>query len=494
MFFSKNKKKMINENVSFASNQIGGILSQNVQNGTTEMIKGMSLFANEIGRTTNVAFAQKKGNLFEYIEAAKFNKNAANNRIANRAVVTAADGRPHVAADIEIVNNKGKVIREVQAKFCDTTNSDGVDTSAASTIYKQMNKKYHGMQRLGRKEEGFYTDEREKQLADTRANSNGVYADEYRDVSKNLTDELTDESTGVSSGGTTLKELDKAAKNPKQNMSNMKLQQYGTEVVNTAANVAAANAISTGIISGVSNAVACIKSEKDIKTAVKDLGKDVGKSGIKGAAVGTLGASIRIVGENAGNTVAKTLLSESSGALVVAGGIIDCGVSVFEYARGEISAAQLVDELKDTTIKSSVTVYFSMAAKAVFGVTSPIIPIAVYSTANYVLKTTKEIVANAELNVQEYNRLAALNNEMIKVIQEYREILLKQITQYQENYRSAMNRLIEEFDAEICSSEDLDGAIYAIVEYANQTGMALQYTDFGDFMNAMKSTDTFILK
>ena len=504
LFGKKKKKSVLKENVSFTSNQIGGLLSKNVQNGTSETINGMSLLAKELERTANVDIAQKKGNLFEYIEAAKFNRNAANKGIKNRAVVTAADGRPHAAADIEIVDQNKRVIREVQAKFCDTHNSEGVDTSAASTITKQRNAKYHGMQRLGRKEDDFYTDpqtgktmsflEREKQLANTRADSNGVYAEDYRDVSQNLTDELTDESTGITSGGTTLEEINRVNDNSEKYLQQMKFEQYKTEISSTAVNVAAANMISTGIISGVSNVAACFKSEKDVETAVKDLAKDVGTSGAKGAVVGALGAGIRIAGENAGNTVAKTLLSESSGAMVVAGGIVDCGVSVYEYAKGEIDAAQFVENLKDTTIKSGITVYFSMAAKAVFGATSPFIPIVVYSTANYVIKTTKEIVANAELNAQEYNRLAALNNEMIKVIQEYRKTLIEQMSQYQESYRASMGRLLEEFDAQICTSNDIDGAVYAIVEYANQTGMALQHTDFNDFMSAMQSEDAFVLK
>lgn len=58
----------------------------------------------------------------------------------------------------------------------------------------------------------------------------------------------------------------------------------------------------------------------------------------------------------------------------------------------------------------------------------------------------------------------------------------------------SMGRLLEEFDAQICTSNDIDGAVYAIVEYANQTGMALQHTDFNDFMGAMQSEDAFVLK
>ena len=41
------------------------------------VIHGMDLFRKAVKSKVNVNFDQKKGNLFEYIEAAKFNKNAA---------------------------------------------------------------------------------------------------------------------------------------------------------------------------------------------------------------------------------------------------------------------------------------------------------------------------------------------------------------------------------------------------------------------------------
>lgn len=85
------------------------------------------------------------------------------------------------------------------------------------------------MQRLIRKQEGYVVNsdtnenislvEKAKELADRRAKSGGIYADDYVDVSKNLTDELHDDTvggTGAKSGGTTLEEIENAAKNPEK--------------------------------------------------------------------------------------------------------------------------------------------------------------------------------------------------------------------------------------------------------------------------------------
>lgn len=106
----------------------------------------MDLFRYAADRKQNVDFTYAKGNLFEYIESAKFNRNASTVGSELRAVITDSVGRPHDAADIEILKNE-KVVRQVQAKFSDAK------FASSDSIYMQRKDKYAGMQRLIRKEE-----------------------------------------------------------------------------------------------------------------------------------------------------------------------------------------------------------------------------------------------------------------------------------------------------------------------------------------------------
>ena len=57
----------------------GNNASKNVQNATNAAVKGMKYFQAKVSSPIiqNGAFDQGKGNLFEYIEAAKFNVDAA---------------------------------------------------------------------------------------------------------------------------------------------------------------------------------------------------------------------------------------------------------------------------------------------------------------------------------------------------------------------------------------------------------------------------------
>jgi len=494
-------KKIREENAQHIGEQIGNEISRNIQQGTEQTIKGMNLFREVANSKANVGFEQVKGNLFEYIEAAKFNRNAANVGDATRAVITDSVGRPHDPADIELVRN-GKVVRKVQAKFSRTQNSSGMDTSAASSVDKQRSTKYEGMQRLIRKQEDYTTDsktgekmsllEKSKDLADKRAKSGGIYADEYRDVSKHLTDELTDDTKGgkgTKSGGTTLEEVEEAAKNPEKYARQFERQQYAKEIVNTSANMAAASAITTGIVSGVQNAFEVIKNKKDLDKAIKDVGVTVVKSGARGGITGALSSLLRIGGSKAD----IPLLADSSSATVIAAGVIDSGVAIYEYARGEIDSKQLLEQIQDTAIKSTTTIYFTKAATLIYGTANPFIPMAIYSVANYVVASTREIIKNAKLNAAEYDRLAKLNDEATELVKDFHKQLIEQMTNYDNAQKQQMAKLLSTFDRAIMSGNNCDEAIYAIIDFAGETGIILQHTNFNEFSDAMLSSENFVL-
>ena len=169
--------KIAKDSANQAGALIGNVASESARNATAQGIQGMDLFREVAEKKRNVAFDQAKGNLFEYIEAAKFNTEAAKQASELKAVVTDSVGRPHDAADIEIMKD-GAVVRQVQAKFSDSQNA------AADSVFMQKRDKYAGMQRLIRKEDN-YVDKatgestsllkKAKSLAQQRAEGNRVY-------------------------------------------------------------------------------------------------------------------------------------------------------------------------------------------------------------------------------------------------------------------------------------------------------------------------------
>lgn len=157
-------KKVVKDASKTTENLVGNMASSNAQNATNAAVDGMDLFRWKIGTPIiqNGHFDQQKGNLFEYIEAAKFNADAASKGMSAKAVVTDVYDQG-AAADI-LIKDGGRVQKEVQAKFVKSVSCKGIERSAANSVFDQAGGqrdhwgKYNGMDRLIRKDEHYNAD------------------------------------------------------------------------------------------------------------------------------------------------------------------------------------------------------------------------------------------------------------------------------------------------------------------------------------------------
>lgn len=491
-------KKAAKDASKTTGNLVGNMASENVQNATNAAVDGMELFRWKMGTPIiqNGHFNQQKGNLFEYIETAKFNTDAAGKGMLARAVVTDVYDQG-AAADI-LIKEGGKVQKEVQAKFIKSSNK-GVENSAARSVFDQAGAqkghwgKYKGMDRLIRKDEhynaeGSMLDEARK-LAKSRAESGSIHAKDFRDVHEYLTDELY--YGDATSRGTTFEEVQTAYESPEKYAKAFERKAVKAEMKCTAANMAKASFVTTGIVSGVTNMFEVFQDKKELAEALYDVGADAAKGAIRGGATGVVSTAIRYKGIKAGSA----LLSDSAAATVMAGGIIDGGVALYSYARGEINEQQLKEQLVDTTAKAATTIYFTKAVGAIMGsAVNPIIPMVVYTTASYVVTCTREIIKNASLNAAEYDRMAAILLESAREMDEYHEEFKKHVARCEERQRKMFDRFIDTFEYNLEIGENYDQAIYAICQFADEAGIALQHVGFDDFGNAMRSKESFVLK
>jgi hypothetical protein len=479
-----NRKKFSKDVTNHTANQIGNMFSNNVQHGTDAAERGMELFLKKTNQIGNVGYEQAKGNLFEYIETAKINRNLANKGINRHYEATDAKkewgglGEPHAPDDFRGFQD-GKVIARGQAKINNNPNK------TAGSDKGITNPKYKGMQRNVASDK--YDDV--LKALDEKYAKGEISKDAYVDAKANLRRGLTDEDSGVSSGGTSTKELNKAATNPEGYARDFRFNQYAREVGTTSVNMAASNMVMTGIIKTTSNLFEVFQNRKELDEAMKDIGVEVVKSGARGGATGFLSSILRIGGRKA----AIPVISDASAATTIAGGVIDCGVSVYAYAQGEISAEELKESLQNTAIKSVATIYFTKSIELVVGTANPFLPMAIYTAASYVVINTREIIKNAKLNTEEYNRIASLYEKSTKQMIEYRKIIEGQLIQYVKSEKEMLNSFIDTYEFNITTGENYDKAIYAIVNFSNQYGLALKHVDFGDFKAAMLSNDDFVL-
>ena len=491
----KNKKRK--DITNHVGAHAGDYIANNAQHGTKATIDGMDLFRTKAVKMTRpgheVGYEQGKGNLFEFIESAKLSRNVANSGKSDFDKVTVTDVPKsqggfgeHTAPDDFRLMRDGKIIGRGQAKI----NNNSHDTAVNFT-----DNKYSGMQRVTASDR---VTEVKEQLQSMR-NKGEISTDTYNDAIANLQENgLQDTQTGISSGGTTTNELlefkgddGKISRQAVMEYSKrFERQQYIHEIGVRTVGGAATGAISTGIVSSVTNFFEVYKNEKELKEALKDIGVDTVKGSVRGGTTGFLSSLLRI-----GGTKAKVpIISDASAATAIAGGVIDSGVSIYAYCKGEINSSELKDEMAGTLIKSTTTIYFTKAIGAVIGAANPFIPMAVYSVASYVVACTQAVIKNAKLNAEEYRRIEQINHEATELVREYRKKMKVFLDTYELNQRLALNKFLDTFELNLNIDKNYDKAIYSIVNLATEVGITLQHIEFNDFKQAMISEETFILK
>ena len=225
----ENKNKH-DDATSFAGAMAGSELASTEAAASDELRKGMERFLD--ASDSKVKPPWLKGNLFEYIEAAKFNADAARKGVDLEAVVTAADGRPQDETDIEIIRKSdGTIVDKVQAK------AGGRNYEA----YGLSHPRNDGMTKLVPKDHV----ERVKETGHWVSKPDDPR--NYRNTAASVTGELKRE--GASSRGTWYDELEGATKNPKSYASRLELGQAGREIAVTAGSAAAAGAVMGGAMS-----------------------------------------------------------------------------------------------------------------------------------------------------------------------------------------------------------------------------------------------------
>ncbi len=475
------------------ADQIASDATKHIQTGTDVTVDAMKHFVWKGERCANVGYEQAKGNLYEYIENAKFVRNYANsgNGVLDKMPVTdLPESRGgfggHTAPDDFRVIRDGKELFQAQAK---------VNNDVHNTAVNFVNPKYEGMQRITT------ADQYENVIAelDKMAAKGEISRAAYQDAVTNIRQRLTDDSSGVTSGGTTTKELLQfKGRDGKIDVDAVRsyarkfeMQQMSHEVASSAINGMASRAIMTGVISGVSNLFDVYKDKKTLNQALKETGLAVKDSAVKGGLVGAGSAILRFIGLKQ----EITALSRGNVATAMASAIVDCGVSIYAYSKGEISKEKLQKELQSTIISASSAYYFTEALKATLGVSSGVfLPMAIYSVTSSMIMATRALIKQARLNAQEYNRIAELLKEETRVLKEYRKELNREFAKFRNERKQAMDDFLYAFDNCAFNTLDYSGAIDSMIILSNNLGFALQHKEFKDFDAAMNRHDTFILK
>ncbi len=447
----------------FSGGQVGAELAGHEAAATRAFHKQMEGFARRA--KTDTGLEQLKGNFFEYIEAAKFNRNAARAGKQVRAHVMAAEGQPTAKVDIALREGP-RTIAEVQAKT----------HKKPTKLAKEATKKdYDGMDVLVPKNKVGATNRKLAKKGET----------------KTVVGEL--QGGGVTSGGTGSKELKFATENPKLYRIAVEARQVGREMAVTGAHAAAGAAVVGGAISACSNVRSYLAGETDVRTAIRNVATDSAKSGLHGGSTGALGAFVR-QGASRSSRIGMQTLAKSNVASAVAAGAIEVGVTVYEFAKGEITAEEAADRIGETGAATASGIYVGAAAGAIFGPPGAVVgSIVGYMAMSWVYQSSLAIVRRASLAEEEASRLVALCTEATRAMDRQREQFERRLETWLTRRDGTFRACLENID-DALAHDDVDDAVEGLARLAGMTGKALRFKNFEDFDQFMThSTDPLVI-
>jgi hypothetical protein len=465
----ESKEQQLNSMVQFGTSQSGAFFSSSHTAGSDIMLEGMSLLRTAAQQRFQVHINTKQGNLFEYIEAAKFNANAALQGSSLRADVTDAKGFPHAAADIEI-RKSNQLIRQVQAKSM---------VNATKATVKLSQPKYRNMAKLVPKGQKVEV----RRVANKASKRGNIYAKDYKDTVRNVTDEL--KSGSVRSGGTTYSENTEAARNPQWYAFKKEFGYVAKEAGSAGLHAAAAAGIVTAGMSGVKNAIAAARGKKSVEEALIDTGKDTVVSAARSGGTGVSGTMIRYGAAKVG----IRSLAKSSVATAVAAGAIDVGVTVYSFAKGDISVEQAFERMGHTGTSTVSGVYAGAVAGLVFGPVGALVgSVAGYLVASNVYNSCISVLRHARLAEEEASRIVAVCEEACREMEaqriEFEVFIQRNIRLREQDFVASLSSI----DSGLLSGKPEETTV-ALAGFAALLNHELQIGSFAEFDEFMMNSD-----
>lgn len=475
----QNKQNLSAKDQSFVASQVGALTSSNYAVATDAGIDGMLLFREAAKKLANVDLDKRQGNLFEYIEATKFNIDAAIKGASVRAHVTAAEGLPHHPADV-LLKEGNRIVKEVQMKSCNPESYNG--KGIAHQTFEISDSKYRGMQKVVNTGH----EDRVRELAMKRAQTGTNKAGDYTDTAKNVNGRTWHQK--VDSRGTPYPETEGAARNPEGYALSIEMKQIGKEVMVTGAQAAAAGAIMGGAISTIKNVVAVSKGELSCGEATLNTIRDTAKTGGRSGLTGMVGAGIR----SGAKKVGLNSLTKSNVATAVAAGVIDAGVTVLCYAKGEISADEALERIGQNGVSTASSIYAGAAAGAIFGPVGAVVgSVAGYLVASNVYQSCLAIFKDASLSEEEAARIVAFSKAACEQMKIQRQQFESMFEERLNARRNEFNRIFSRIDASINNNNN--ETIIALSDFTMLFGENLKMQDFNEFNTFMKGNEDLIL-
>ncbi|MEC1302739.1 hypothetical protein [Lysinibacillus capsici] len=431
----------------------GQIISETINkqgNALIETVAGTERLVTVAKQYMNCASDKTQGRMFEIIETIKFNANAAKAGSLLRAVTTDELGQPHAAADLLIQNPSGEILKEIQAK------SNNTVSTAARAI---ADPKYNGMDRLVNVEK----ENRVKELVEKRMNTQGIYAQDYKDAHDAITGQTHYEN--ISSGGTTYEEAISAAEKPETFATQMNIAEFIAGAQSAMIGGALAGAFIGGTVSATKG---YFKSD----FCVKETGKAAANSAARGSIVAGISYGIKYLGKN--NPIIN---GNVAGAL--ASSAINMTELTYKLITNKITVDQYIEDLGSNAVSCFSGIILTAAGGALFG------PIGAAIAGTVGLIAMKQLYKVFELARQDVE-LAREARQQAEVLSQLTIAEIKaeesRLTAYYEEYNQTFQNLKKLVDLAIADDLLTEKAIVSLADGLNVKFQYSKLEEFQDFM------------
>lgn len=398
--------------------------------------------------------------------------------------------------DILSVDENGAPTWGAQMKFCGRFETrEEIENSAKNVVNKLAGpkwEKYRGNKVLVPKEQ--YPEA--KKYAENMAGNYREQADKYRaagdfekaeflerkaDVYRQISFDLQD--SGISS-----KEAIFIREHPK-----LATAQYVMKTANSAGiESAKCAAVIAGSVSVAQNIVQVMKNEKEVDSAVLDVGKDVAASSATAYLIGVSDTAIRGFMGSSENSVFVNL-SRSNVPAMIATTTVQVGKSLLRFAQGEIDSLQLVEELGEKgTGMMAASMGAAIGTAVLPGIGTVVGSMIGYMTSSTIYHSCMYVLNEERLSAERRNLIHQLAEAAVEAMNQQGKELLCLTEQFyghrQEVFENCLSTMMECIECE--DTERFTEALNAIVI---EIGGKLQFKNFDEFDDFMSDpTSTFI--
>ena len=463
---------------------LGGYLfasetTQHLAQATDNVFRDATALQKVINDYANCDPSLVQGRAFEFLEVLKFNREAALQGSDLSAVATHYTD-PASAADI-LIQKAGSTVGEVQAKSYE---------HAAQSLRALAKEKYQGMQRLVPSDQ---VDGQADLLAKRLQNAppDQLNRPEYQDIQENLSGKLR--SGNVESPGTSRVESDAAVNNPAQTVLTLKGTQALEEIGKAGLTGAAVGGGMGLLFHGMMNAYHAKKGHKTNSEAIIDTVKGTAsvaaRSGVVTAGAKTIAIAARQTGLSG--------FAAGAGPAVVANAVLEAGLGVHRYIKGEIGGDELKEQVGGAVLRGGAAYYCGIAGQVLIPI--PVVGALVGSIVGYTASAVllqagilgagpSNMVENAKKRRKE---IEAMCFETVKRMELERAEIMATSKQYDLDYNQRILPAMDIFESALALSHPM-AAMNALADLNEAFGSSLPFRNLKEFDEWMEDPDTVL--